>query len=287
MPNLDYSVLVTTRQSATRGVPAGKEDVQWVGSSSTLIHDGHDAILVDTFLGKDDNARLLAWVQQAGYDLKAIYITHGHGDHWFGVSMLLEHYPHAIVYATRGTIACMKENNAQSWLDRWHAGFPGQVARNARDLFDPSAVRCVDDQGHRFQLGSHEFVVHEAGFTDTHSTTFVHVPSLDLVVAGDIVYNGVFPYLGATTTDTRREWQRALDAIAALQPRNVVPGHTVPDGGHHPRHVHETKQILADFDAHVDHTSSALELYHQVLALHPTRVNPGSLWVGCIATKPE
>ncbi|MEU5713878.1 hypothetical protein [Streptomyces flaveolus] len=34
-----------------------------------------------------------------------------------------------------------------------------------------------------------------AGHTDTDHTTFLHVPSLDLVVGGDVVYNQVHQYL--------------------------------------------------------------------------------------------
>ena len=35
----------------------------------------------------------------------------------------------------------------------------------------------------------------EVGHTDTDDTTVLHVPDLDLVVAGDVIYNGVHMYL--------------------------------------------------------------------------------------------
>ena len=41
------------------------------------------------------------------------------------------------------------------------------------------------------------------GFTDTADSTSLHVPSLGLVVAGDVVYNGIHPYLGETDAQSR------------------------------------------------------------------------------------
>ncbi|MBM0276250.1 MBL fold metallo-hydrolase [Micromonospora tarensis] len=40
-----------------------------------------------------------------------------------------------------------------------------------------------------------KLVAIEVGHSETDGTTVLHVPSLDLVVAGDAVYNGVHLYL--------------------------------------------------------------------------------------------
>jgi hypothetical protein len=64
--------------------------------------------------------------------------------------------------------------------------------------------------------------------TDTADTTSLHVPSLELIAAGDVVYNGIHPYLGESNAQTRLEWIDALDKLDALQPRAVVAGHKIP-----------------------------------------------------------
>lgn len=45
------------------------------------------------------------------------------------------------------------------------------------------------------------------GFSDAHDSTSVYVPSIGLVVAGDVAYNGVHLYLAETTRETRKEWR--------------------------------------------------------------------------------
>src|SRR6266852_4948045 len=50
----------------------------------------------------------------------------------------------------------------------------------------------------------------------TDDTTVLHVPSLGLVVAGDVVYNGVHQYLLESAGGGLEAWLKALDQVAAL-----------------------------------------------------------------------
>ncbi|MHC2239013.1 glyoxylase-like metal-dependent hydrolase (beta-lactamase superfamily II) [Bradyrhizobium diazoefficiens] len=123
------------------------------------------------------------------------------------------------------------------------------------------------------------------GRTDTARSTALHVPSLDLIVAGDTVYNGIHPYLAETDTQSRLEWIAALDRLAALKPRFVVAGHKKPDNDDDPRNIAATRQYLLDFNRLDKATTSPRELYEAMLELHPDRANPGSLWSGANAAK--
>jgi hypothetical protein len=67
----------------------------------------------------------------------------------------------------------------------------------------------------------------------------------------------------------RGEWLRALDAIEALHPKAVVAGHGVLGPDSSPRHVEETRAYLRDFNQVVAKTSTAINLYEKMLALHP------------------
>jgi hypothetical protein len=54
-----------------------------------------------------------------------------------------------------------------------------------------------------------------------------------------------------------------------------------------PRHIEETRKYIRDSNTIVPTTSTALELYHKMLASHPNRINPGWLWATAKAVKRE
>ena len=47
---LGYRVFTVTRPGLNRDIPPGKESLQWVANSSTLIYGEREAVLVDSFL---------------------------------------------------------------------------------------------------------------------------------------------------------------------------------------------------------------------------------------------
>jgi hypothetical protein len=75
--------------------------------------------------------------------------------------------------------------------------------------------------------------------------------------------------------------------IEALRPQPLVAGHGIIDPDSSPRHIGETRRYTRDLNTIVPTASTALELYEEMLALHPNRVNPGSLWATARALKPE
>ena len=133
-------------------------------------------------------------------------------------------------------------------------------------------------EGNHFELEGHTIQVVETGFTDTHNSTSIYVPSMRLLVAGDVVYNDIHPFLAETTKQTRQEWIAALDKLEALHPKVAIAGHKNPDNDDSPDNIAATKKYLQDFEHLSNETSSAKELFNEMFALYPERANPGSLW---------
>src|ERR1700712_1153806 len=104
---LKWDVLTIKRPGLSRDLPPGKEALMWVANSATLISGERDAVLVDTFLTTEQSRTLVDWVAASGKNLTAIYITHGHGDHFFGLAPLLERFPKARAFATADIVKAM------------------------------------------------------------------------------------------------------------------------------------------------------------------------------------
>ncbi|MFJ4655763.1 MBL fold metallo-hydrolase [Nocardia sp. NPDC088792] len=278
MAALQFDVLCGRRPGLTRDLPPGKEDLQWVVNTATLIYDDTDAVLVDTFTSVDQNQELVDWVRGHGRNLKFIYITHGHGDHFFGVKQLKEAFPGARAIATPAAARQAAHEGSPEYLASfWDKAFPGRIPK------PPVAPEPLD--GDHFEMNGHTFEVIETGYTDTHDTSALWVPDLRLVVTGDVAYNGIHQYMAETTTESRREWMRATDKLAALDPAVVIAGHKIPDNPDDPKILAETKQYLADFNRLDAATDTVAELYEAMLQLYPDRANPGSLWGGAKKAK--
>src|ERR1700693_4586526 len=277
---LKWDVLVTNRQGLNRDLPPGKEKWMWVPTSATLIYGERDAVLVDAFLTVEQASAVVEWVAASGKNLTTIYITHGHGDHFFGIGALLDRFPNAKAVAMPDVLTVMRRQMSPEFVGSfWKARYPGQIPEH---LVLPEEL-----QGNVIDLEGRELVAVEVGYTDTDNTTCLHVPSVGLVVAGDAAYNDVHLYLAESNAQTRREWISALDKIESLNPRAVVASHKRPENDDHPRIIEQTRQYIRDFDRLAETTTTAQELYEKMLELYPNRVNPGwALWSSARAVKP-
>ena len=276
---LKWEVFVSPEVAViTSDLPPGAAERKWSPISSTLISGERDAVLVDTFITMEQNRALAEWVVASGKNLTTIYATHGHGDHLFGVNTIQHRFPNARFIASREAISVMREQLSPPWLEAyWKSRFPGQI--------DPVLPIAEELAGGVFQLEGEELVSIPAGHTDTRNTTCLHIPSIGLVVAGDVAYNDVHIHLGESNADSRQEWIAALDMIESLKPRAVIAGHKRPGRPDAPSIVEETRQYIRDFDRIAARTQTARELYDQMLAIHPDRVNPAVLWNSASAVK--
>ena len=123
----------------------------------------------------------------------------------------------------------------------------------------------------------------EVGHTDTDDTTVLHVPSIGLVVAGDVAYNGVHQYLLESAHGGIESWLAALDKVAALQPRAVVAGHKNKDLPDDPAILEQTRDYLLDALRLLAEKLSPREYFDEMITLYPDRLNVGPVWYTAVA----
>ena len=211
MSDLHYDTLLLRREGMTRDVPAGdNEDLRWVANSATMIYGDQEAVLVDTFMTIGENERLVDWVKAHGRNLTHIFLTHGHGDHVYGVGQLLEAFPGAQAAATAGTVAeAGARTSTVPATDSSAGSSPDQI---------PQPAIPTELTSDTISARESRATVIDTGHTDTMATSVLWCLSLRLLVAGDVVYNRTHMFLGKTTTSSRREWIGTLTTLKDLRP---------------------------------------------------------------------
>lgn len=243
--------------------------------TTTLISGEREAALVDPPLTAEQTRHVADWVERSGKQLTHIYATHGHGDHWFGTAELLRRFPTARAWATPGAIEVMHRQATAGRAQMWDKDFPGLIG-NTPVLAKPVPAAGLLLEGHTLRAVG-------TGHTDTDHTSVLHVPSIGLVVAGDVVYNNVHLYLSEGAQGGFTAWLRALDILEHLQPTAVVASHqdrTRPDS---PDTIAQTRAYLHDVEDLLIGKPTAREFFDVMLARHPDRLNQGPLWYGALA----
>jgi len=271
-PDLHLDVYVAPMRPM-RGAPAQGpgDEPMWSPMSATLIRGEYDAVLVDTLVTFGQVDALADWIGSFGKRLSAIYITHGHADHWIGLSRLRERFPDARALAT-GSVRerAVFEATNPGLSGYWQSIFAGEVPA------DPVLPDRYDDPV--IDLEGQPLEVISIGQGDTEHSTILHVPALHAVVGGDVVYNQVHMMTAETDEKEREDWIASLDRIAALQPRIVVSGHKRVGAADDPRTIGESQQYLRDFSRIVASEDAAEDIVAAMLKRHPGRDNPRVVW---------
>ncbi|MDT0468568.1 MBL fold metallo-hydrolase [Streptomyces gibsoniae] len=275
MTKLRYDVLVSDgiRRQRSMRLPDGSPIIS-SPLASTLILGETEAVFVDPPFTRDQVHNVGDWIESHGKRLTYVYATHGHGDHWFGTDLLLERFPGAVPYATERTIGLMRKQ-ADERKHTWDVDFPGLIPNS------PVVYQVIPAEG--FEMEGHQLRAVEVGHTDTDDTTVLHAPSIDLVVAGDVAYNGVHQYLLESPGGGIEKWLTALDTVSALRPSAVVAGHKNKELPDAPEILEQTRRYLLDAQRLLASRPTPSEFYDRMLQLYPDRLNPGPVWYSALA----
>jgi glyoxylase-like metal-dependent hydrolase (beta-lactamase superfamily II) len=239
-------------------------------TTSTLVIGRSESVLIDAQFIASDIAALGDTIEASGTALTTIYVTHGHADHYLGVGRLLDRFPGARAIATPSVVDHINET-LERQTRQWSALF-GDDAVKATALPQPM-------DGDVIELERAELRVIEVGQADIYPSTVVHVPAIDLVVAGDVVYNQCHVMLGLTGPDEWRRWIDSVNTVAQLGPKTIVAGHKKPDASDDDAAamLDSTRSYISDFAELSQTTTDPDELVAGMLARYETFANPWTL----------
>jgi glyoxylase-like metal-dependent hydrolase (beta-lactamase superfamily II) len=224
---------------------------------STLVTGDKEAILVDAQFDLADAHRLVAQILESKKTLTTVYVTHFHPDHYFGLVVIKQAFPKAKLVALPGAVAEIKK----TWKDKvkqWQALY-GDLVPAQPILPEPMTGTTLTLEGQTLEIRG-------PSQGDSADNTYVWIPSLKTVIAGDIVYRGVHPWTRETNAASRKAWTKTLDDIAALKPTKVIAGHKDPKLDDSLAGVKQTRDYLEAFDAAVTSSKTAAELQQKMKA---------------------
>jgi glyoxylase-like metal-dependent hydrolase (beta-lactamase superfamily II) len=273
------SLSINVFNSGYKRIPGGpgwddRTPATWPATTATLIAGERDAVLVDALLTTSEGQRLAAWVQGTGKQLQAIFVTHGHADHFFGAGPLLDAFPDAQLMACdQQVVDEARGQTSPAALASWNSRFPGQLPQS------PAIPALTPSQ--QLDLEGHPVRFHTVGGADGALATIVHVPDRQTICSGDIAYNNVHMWLWKSTPESRQAWLASLDAVAALKSAAIITGHKDPDApdDNATRALDQSRRYIEDFNRTVARSGTPQEVIDEMLLRYPTYGNRYTVFV--------
>ncbi len=156
--------------------------------------------------------------------IRYVILSHYHADHIYGLQAFRDHSDALIVAQERSGEYKDNEETAdekanQRLEQRRGALFPW-VDANTRVV----APDVTFSERMTIALGDRRLTLLYAGPAHSSSDIMMMVEPDGVLFAGDIVQNGRIPFMNSDDVSTT-QWLRALDEVAKLDPKFIVPGH--------------------------------------------------------------
>jgi glyoxylase-like metal-dependent hydrolase (beta-lactamase superfamily II) len=281
------SLSIDVFNSGYKPIPGGpgwddSTPATWPASTSTLISGDRDAVLVDALLTTSEGERLAAWVRNTGKQPRMIFVTHGHGDHFFGAGPVLDAFPRAQLMASdQQVVDQARRQTTPQAMASWNSRFAGQFSQS------PALPALADSP--ELDLDGHPLLFRTIGGADGALATIVHVPDMQAICSGDIAYNNIHMWLWRSTPDSRQAWLASLDAVAALKPSTIITGHKDPGApdDNATRVLDQSRRYIEDFGQTVAKSSRPREVIDVMLAKYPAHGNRHTLFAAASTQFPS
>jgi glyoxylase-like metal-dependent hydrolase (beta-lactamase superfamily II) len=265
-------------QAAPLSLQVYQADANSFHVSATLVSGKTDAVLLDTGFTRADALRIAAMVLDSGKTLKTVYISQADPDFYFGIDVIRQVFPQAKVVATEATLKKIQATlptKLQVWGPRLGANAPRQVP--LPEVLSGSTI-ALEEQ-----------VLEVRGLDDAlPHRSYVWIPSIKAVAGGVNVFAGLHVWTADTqTVQDRAAWARKLDAMAALRPERVVPGHAAAGEKQDAAQIAYTQAYLARFETELAKAADSAALVGTMKTAYPKAGLGVALDIGAKVNKGE
>ena len=190
--------------------------------SSVIIMGQKECVLIDCQFTRSNALRVIAEILETKLDLKAVFATHLHPDHYWGLGEIERAFPKAKCYMLAEEVP-MYDDQYHKKLDDW-VDFVGEnnLCRKQCENLLPLKDKFIELEGERIEILDHIM-------GDLKWNSVVWIPSIKTLIGSDVIFNQAHPFTCEISASQRLDWVRDLERLEKeLKPEVVIPGHQRP-----------------------------------------------------------
>ncbi|UTV28839.1 MBL fold metallo-hydrolase [Photobacterium atrarenae] len=239
--------------------------------NASVVYGETEAMVVDTGFTKADALRIAAKVLDSGKTLKTIFISQADPDYYFGAEVLAELFPEAKVITTPAVREKIAEKMAGK-LAFWGPKMGGNAP--------VAPVLPTAFQGHTLKIDDQQVEIRGTDGVMAHRP-YLWIPSTKTLLGNVAVYGDLHLWMADAQQDQERQaWAQQLEAMKALKPETVVPGHMKAGTELNGATINYSQGYLAAFDVAKRQSDNSKALIEAMTAQYPQAELPMALEIG-------
>src|SRR4030043_1566104 len=188
--------------------------------ASVIVTGKTDAALIDAQWTLSNAHRVVAEILETGKQLKTIYVTHAHPDHYFGLGPIAEAFPKAKVIALP-SVAQTINKQFFGKIEHWEKTIG--ITNTPR-----KAVNIESLTKNYFELEGQRIEIIPEVMGDLKYNTVVWIPSIKTLYGSDVLFNQAHPFTCEVTAEERKQWVKDIERLEKMEAEVIIPGHQKP-----------------------------------------------------------
>jgi glyoxylase-like metal-dependent hydrolase (beta-lactamase superfamily II) len=228
---------------------------------NVLVMGEKDAVLIDVPIILSQAHHVVAEILESKRNLKYIYITHGHPDHFFSAPVFVQAFPNAELIAIPQVCLSVAKSIPER-LPFWSGVLGSDCPRNLI-VPNPYDRSFIELEGKKLEILGPMIGDHK-------ETTAIYIPTIDAIIASDIVFNGIHLFMAHhVTPEARKGWLDSIEYLVSLKPKTVVAGHKLAHLSDSPESLQYCREYLIAFEEALSQANSSTELIAAVRKRFP------------------
>jgi glyoxylase-like metal-dependent hydrolase (beta-lactamase superfamily II) len=236
-------------------------DEEGFAVASVIVTGKTDAILIDAQWTLSSAHRVIAEILETGRDLKTIYLTHAHPDHYFGAGVIAQAFPKARVVAVPSEAKIMNEQFFGK-MEIWESVIGAHNVCRTSVTVEPLETGYLELEGERLEI-----IPDVMG--DMRYNTMVWIPSIRTLCASDVLFNQSHPFTCELTAEERKQWIADIDKIDKMGAAVIIPGHQKPGMQFDKSSLAFTRAYLVATEEELARTDSVAAFYYAMAERFP------------------